>query len=104
MRFRRRWIGAIAAGTVLAGGVAGGVALAGGSNGNGQSPAQSLADALNARAGTSLTAADVQAAFKDLFKERLDRAVSAGRLTQAQADELLQKFDQGALRDGIGPI
>src|SRR5262249_14597805 len=94
MRYRRRWIAAIAAGAVLAGGVVGGVAVAEGS----------LADALNAEAGTSLTAADVQAALKDLFRERLDSAVAAGRLTQAEADQLLRQFDQGALRDDLGPV
>jgi len=103
MRYSRKWIAALAAGTVLAGGVAGGAALGSGSGGNGEGLPESLADALNARAGTSLTAGDVQAALKDVFKERLDDAVAAGRLTQAQADRLLQQFGQGALRDGLGP-
>jgi hypothetical protein len=103
MRHSRKWIAALAAGTVLAGGVAGGVAVAGGSGGSGQSFTESLADALNARAGTSLTAENVQAALKDLFKERLDSAVTDGRLTQAQADQLLRQFDQDGLRGGLGP-
>jgi hypothetical protein len=99
----RRRIAAIAAGATLAGGLAaGGVAMAAGSGSGGSvassptqsttDPSQELADALNKEAGTSITAAQVQAAFKDVLKEKLDQAVAAGKLTQAQEDEILQNF------------
>ena len=44
-----------------------------------------LADALNQAKGTHLTEADIQAAMQAAFKARLDAAVTAGRLTRAQA-------------------
>ena len=93
MAFSRTRLVAAVGGGVLAGGlIAGGVAIAGGSSGG---PAQGLADALNQRAGTSLTASDVQQAFKDVLKSRLDEAVAAGRLTQAQADAILKRAADG---------
>ena len=50
-----------------------------------------LAAAINTRAGTSISAADVTGAFQDVMKTRLDEAVAAGRITQAQADEMLTR-------------
>lgn len=76
--------GAVALG---AGGAGLGVAAAGG----GASPAKELADAINASKGTQLTEADIQAAMQSVMKSHLDAAVKAGRLTQAQADEMLQR-------------
>ena len=77
--------GAVALG---AGGATIGVAASGGGDTN---PAKDLADALNKNEGTKLTEADVREAMQSAFKTRLDAAVKAGRLTQAQADEMLQR-------------
>jgi hypothetical protein len=79
---------------VLAGAVAlgaGGATIGVAASGGGSSPAKDLADALNQTKGTHLTEADVQAAMQAAFKARLDAAVTAGRLTQAQADQMLQR-------------
>jgi hypothetical protein len=78
----------VVAGTMAlgAGGATLGVAASGGSN-----PAKDLADALNKNEGTKLTETDIQEAMQSVMTTRLDEAVKAGRLTQAQADELLQR-------------
>ncbi len=79
---------------VLAGAVAlgaGGATIGVAASGGGSSPAKDLADALNQTKGTHLTEADVQAAMQAAFKTRLDAAVKAGKLTQAQADQMLQR-------------
>jgi len=94
MRWSRRTIVAgVAAGALALGGAgtAAGFGFIGGGGGPGSS-AQDLADAINKRAGTSITAAQVQGAFEDLFKDRLDEAVRRGDLTRAQADRLLEGF------------
>jgi hypothetical protein len=85
----RRKVAALAAGAVAAAGITAG-AVAATTNGSGQEAAD-LAAAINKRAGTSITAGDVTGAFQDLLKERLDAAVKAGKLTQAQADQMLQR-------------
>jgi len=98
---RKRLVAAVGGGIVAGGLLVGGIAAAaGGSSG---SPAQSLADALNKRAGTSLSATDVQQAFKDVLKARLDQDVAAGRLTQAQADAILDRAGNGPPRPFGGP-
>jgi hypothetical protein len=84
--------GAVALG---AGGATIGVAASGGGD---SSPAKDLADALNKNEGTSLTEADVQEAMEAAFKARLDAAVKAGRLTQAQADQMLQRAQDAPKR------
>jgi len=89
---RKRLVAAVGGGILAGGALVGGVAVAGGSSG---APAQSLADALNKRAGTSLSASDVEQAFKDVLKTRLDQEVAAGRLTQAQADAILERAANG---------
>jgi hypothetical protein len=86
--FGRRRIAALAAATIGAAGLAAGaVAATSGSS----DQAGDLAAAINKRAGTSITATDVTAAFQDVLKTRLDEAVAAGRITQAQADQMLQR-------------
>ncbi len=42
------------------------------------------------------TAAEVTSAARTALQQRLDAAVKSGRLTQARADALLQRFDQDA--------
>jgi len=74
---------------VAALGLAAGGATYAATNGGSSDEAADLAEALNAREGTSLTADDITAAMKDVLEERLDEAVAAGRITQAQADEML---------------
>jgi lipoate-protein ligase A len=84
-----RVIALVASGVVVAGVGAGfGVAASGGSD---KSPAAGLAEALNKNKGTNLTEADVRQAMLDAYKARLDEAVAAGRITQAEADERLQR-------------
>ena len=109
MTFGRRKIAALAAGAVAAAGIAGGaVAATSGSN----DQAGDLAAAINKRAGTSITADDVTGAYQDLLKARLDADVAAGKLTQAQADQILERaknapglpgFGGPGHRDGHGP-
>lgn len=102
---RRRGIALAGAAVATLGLAAGGVTYAatGGGSGSGDQ-AGALADALNASQGTHLTAADIQAAAKTVLKERLDAAVKAGKLTQAQADEILSRAGSGDLHVGPGPF
>ncbi len=79
----------LAAGAVA--GVGAGATFGIAASGSDTSPAASLAETLNKNEGTKLTEADVQQAMLDVRKARLDAAVAAGRITQAQADELLQR-------------
>ena len=79
----------VLAGTVALG--AGGATLGVAASGGGSSHAKDLADALNKNEGTKLTETDVQEAMQSMHKARLDAAVKAGRLTQAQADEMLKR-------------
>lgn len=46
-----------------------------------------------------ISAADLQAAQDSVFQARLDDAVANGRLTQAEADELSQAYQDGTLFD-----
>jgi hypothetical protein len=91
MRGRLKILGLVAGAIAAAGVGAGAVAATQG----GGDPAADLASAINKRAGTNITSADVQGAFKDLLKARLDADVVAGRLTQAQADEILKNAGNG---------
>jgi len=86
----------LAAGAVAVGG--GGAAIGVATSGGGKSPDAELADALNKNEGTHLTEADLQQARQDVFKARLDAAVKAGRLTQAQADGMLQRMQDAPKR------
>lgn len=84
----RKKMAAAAAGLVAAAGIsAGAIAATGGSN----NEASDLATAINKRAGTNITAAQVSGAFQDLLRARLDQEVKAGHLTQAQADQILKR-------------
>lgn len=100
MRLGRRRIAALTAGLVgIAALAAGAVAATSGSS----DPAGDLAAAINTRAGTSITAADVTGAYLDVLKARLDEAVAAGSITQAQADEMLQRAkDDPGIPGGFG--
>jgi hypothetical protein len=96
--FGRRKIAALAAGAVAVAGISAGAVAATGGSGD---EASDLAAAINNRAGTSITADQVEGAFQDLLKQRLDEAVAAGRITQAQADEMLKRA-QDAPGLGLG--
>ena len=90
MRGRTKLVALTASAVGVAGLATGAIAATGGGPGD---PAADLAAAINKRAGTSISAADIQAAFKDLLKTRLDNAVAEGRITQAQADQILQRAE-----------
>jgi len=98
---RRRRRTAVAGAVVAALGLAAaGVAYA--ATGGSDDSAGDLAEALNTREGTDLTAEDIRAAMKDVLEERLDEAVAAGRITQEQADEMLERAGDRALH--LGPL
>ncbi len=96
----RRRIALIAAGAVATAGLAAGAVAA--TNGGGDG-AGDLAAAINERAGTQITADDVEGAYLDLLSERLDEAVAAGRLTREQADEMLERAKDAPGLPGLGP-
>lgn len=102
MSFGRRKIVAVAVGAIGAAGLAAGaVAATSGSS----DEAGDLAAAINKRAGTSITAGDVTGAYQDVLKAHLDAAVAAGKITQAQADEMLQRAkDAPGLPPLGGPV
>ncbi len=85
----RRGIAALAAGAVATAGLAAGAYAA--TSGGGGDTAGDLAAAINERAGTQITADDVEGAYLDLLSQRLDQAVADGTLTREQADEMLQR-------------
>ena len=90
---------ALAAGAVAVAGISAGAVAA--TNGSADQ-ASDLAAAINKRAGTSITADQVEGAFQDLLKQHLDEAVKAGRITQAQADEMLQRAQDAPGLPGLG--
>lgn len=88
MSFGRRKVMIVAASAIGAAGLAAGaVAATSGSSDD----AGDLAAAINKRAGTQITAEDVTGAYQDVLKANLAEAVAAGRITQAQADEMLKR-------------
>ena len=98
MTFGRRKIVAVAIGVMgTAGLAAGAVAATSGSSDD----ADDLAEAINKRAGSTITADDVTGAYQDVLKANLAEAVAAGRITQAQADEMLQRAQSGP---GLPPL
>jgi hypothetical protein len=88
MRTRTKHIAGLAAiGVLVGGGIAGAFAVTGGQD----DAAGSLASALSARTGGQVSAADVKGAFTDVLRDRLAADVAAGRITQAQADQMLER-------------
>lgn len=101
MKTRTRRIAGIAAVGLLAGG---GLASAfAATNGQGNDPAGDLANALSKETGSQVSSTQVKAAFKDVLKARLDKGVADGRLTQAQADEILARAGNGPMLGMGGP-
>ncbi len=101
MEVRRRRI-AVAGAAVAALGLAAGGATYAATSGGPEEGANALAEALNANEGTSLTGQDIQDAMKEVLKERLDEAVKSGKITQAEADEMLERAADGGLPLGPG--
>ncbi len=98
MRTRNKRIaGLAAAGLLLGGGLAGAFAATSGQDDR----AADLASALSKQTGGQVSAADVRAAFKDVLAQRLKEGVAAGRITQAQADEMLKRAESAPL-PGMG--
>ncbi len=88
MKTRNKRIAGLAAvGMLVGGGLAGAFAATGGQD----DPAGDLAGALSQRTGDQVTAADVKGAFTDVLKQRLQEGVTSGRITQAQADQMLAR-------------
>jgi hypothetical protein len=100
MPITRRRLAVVAAAAVGTAGVAAGAVAA--TQGGPGTAASDLAAAINKRAGTSITGADVTGAFQDLLKQRLDQAVADGRITQAQADAMLQRAKDAPGLPGLG--
>jgi hypothetical protein len=98
---RNKRIAVIAAAGLLAGG---GIAGAFAATSGGDDPSTDLANALSQETGTQVSAAQVKAAFQDVLKQRLDKDVAAGRITQNQADQILKQAadNPGALMRGPG--
>jgi hypothetical protein len=99
---RRRRI-AVAGAAVAALGLAAGGATYAATNGGPQEEANALAEALNENEGTSLTGQDIQDALKDVLKERLDAAVKSGKITQEEADRILERASERGFPLGPGP-
>ena len=92
------------AGTAVAalGSAAGGVTYAATSGGGPQQESNALAEASTPARARSLTGQDIQAALTDVLKERLDAAVKAGKLTQDEADRMLERAKDGGVPLGPG--
>lgn len=99
MKTRNKRIAGLAAVGMLAGGGLAGAFAAG----SGQDDrAGDLARALSTQTGEQVTASDVKAAFKDVLAGRLKEGVAAGRITQAQADQMLKRAENALLPGGRG--
>lgn len=98
MKTRNKRIAGLAAvGVLVGGGLAGAFAATGGQD----DQAGDLASALSERTGGQVSAADVKGAFTDVLKERLAEGVAGGRITQAQADQMLERAKDAPL-PGMG--
>jgi hypothetical protein len=99
---RKLTIGAVSA-TLL--GVAGGGAYAaasGSSSSTTTDPAQAFLNDVANRLHVSV--ADLQAALKGAASDQVDQLVKDGKLTQAQADKIKQRIQQGKVPLAAGPL
>lgn len=100
MNTRNKRIAGIAAvGLLVGGGIGGAFAATSGQD----DPAGDLASALSERTGEQVSAADVKGAFTDVLKQRLQEDVQSGRITQAQADDMLKRAASAPLPGMDGP-
>lgn len=100
MKTRNKRIAGLAAvGVLVGGGLAGAFAATSGQD----DPAGDLASALSKRTGDQVSAADVKGAFTDVLKQRLREDVQSGRITQAQADDMLKRAANAPLPGMGGP-
>lgn len=95
----KRIAGLAAVGVLVGGGLAGAFAATSGQD----DPAGDLASALSKRTGEQVSAADVKGAFTDVLKQRLQEDVKSGRITQAQADDMLKRAANAPLPGMGGP-
>jgi hypothetical protein len=102
MKTRNKRIAVLAGvGVLVGGGLAGAFAATSGQD----DPAGDLASALSKRTGEQITAAEVKGAFTDMLKQRLQEKVASGKITQAQADQMLERAKNAPLpgMHGGGP-
>ncbi|MDH3225753.1 MAG: hypothetical protein OEM67_01510 [Thermoleophilia bacterium] len=75
----------------------GGAAIAASTGSNDR--AEAFAEALSEQTGSEITTDDVIAARKQVARDRVEQAVTDGRITREQADELIERIESG---EGIG--
>jgi len=100
LKFRSgRGIAAIAGVTLAIGGAGAAIGIAaGGGIGGGDDARQAFADALSDQVGAEVTVEDIEEARQEAAKSTLDQAVQEGRLTQEEADQMLERIQQGPER------
>lgn len=89
----RKTVASLAAAALVA--VGGGTAVAASSGGSPAAENQAIVDDVAAQLGVD--ASKVTAALKTALANRVDAALSAGRITQAQADELKAQIEAGTV-------
>lgn len=100
MKTRNKRIAVLAGvGVLVGGGLAGAFAATSGQD----DPAGDFASALSKRTGEQITPAEVKGAFTDVLKQRLQEQVAAGRITQDQADQMLERAKNAPLPGVGGP-
>lgn len=100
MKTRNKRIAVLAGvGVLVGGGLAGAFAATSGQG----DPAGDFANALSKRTGEQITPAEVKGAFTDVLKQRLQEQVAAGRITQDQADQMLERAKNAPLPGVGGP-